>query len=495
MTTRRRLPIGMLIVMVHGIAPGAVDQSQAADIFASPPASVTMSIYDRGFALVEELRRISVTRGENTIQFGQLPVTLDSSSVSFLPLAGARGLTVLEQQFRYDLGPDAGIYRRYLGAGVAVTAAGGAQEGTLSSIQPFTLSKTDGSAVVYPRPEDIQQIHFLDARQRAFLEPTLIWRTLAEQEGPLNIRLSYLARDVQWGASYECVLDPRRQSAYLSARMIIQNRSGGAFPDARIKFITTEKGRIPPVFPDLASPVPVSPASATALRYAYLQPQPDLERVVASAGALRTYELPRPITLDLDRVVMAQLVTAEEVPIRRIFVYDGVRFDRYQRYRRNDWNYGTEFHSIVEMHVEFENRKAHGLGLDLPAGRFRLYQRDDSGAVDLLGEDYFHGAAVDATGHVLLGPARGLEGERERTGYVEVSPLHEYDESFEIRLSNQSSEDVEVRVVEHLYRWPEYEIVRADTEYKEVAPQTIEFRPVLKPGGKRSVHYTVRYRW
>jgi hypothetical protein len=37
--------------------------------------------------------------------------------------------------------------------------------------------------------------------------------------------------------------------------------------------------------------------------------------------------------------------------------------------------------------------------------------------------------------------------------------------------------------------------VRADTEYKQTGPQTVEFRPRLKAGGRRSVHYTVLYRW
>ena len=50
-------------------------------------------------------------------------------------------------------------------------------------------------------------------------------------------------------------------------------------------------------------------------------------------------------------------------------------------------------------------------------------------------------------------------------------------------------------MVEHLYRWVDYEIVKADADYTATAPQTVEFRPVLKPGGKKSIHYTVRYRW
>ena len=103
--------------------------------------------------------------------------------------------------------------------------------------------------------------------------------------------------------------------------------------------------------------------------------------------------------------------------------------------------------------------------------------------------------AAGAFGHVRVGPARGLRGERERTGYSEIRPLHEYEESFEIRLENNTARDVTVRVVEHLYRWKTFEIVRADAEYKEIGEQMIEFRPEVKAGGKRSLHYTVRYSW
>ncbi len=73
--------------------------------------------------------------------------------------------------------------------------------------------------------------------------------------------------------------------------------------------------------------------------------------------------------------------------------------------------------------------------------------------------------------------------------------MHEYEETFEIRLTNLGEEAALVRVVEHLYRGPEFEIVKADSEYTQTGPQTIEFRPELKPGARRALHYTVRYRW
>ena len=274
------------------------------------------------------------------------------------------------------------------------------------------------------------------------------------------------------------------------ARANVCNESGGKFENARVKLVSTEKGSVPPS----ASRAEGAPP-AQALRYSYGAEEAGAERAVASAGALGTYELPRPLTMDPGAALHVQLCMANNVPVSKFYVYDGVRFDRFQRNRRNDWNFGTEFHQTVETHLQFANAKTAGLGMDLPPGRFRLYQQKADASLDLIGEDYLQATPAEATATVLLGPARGIRGERERTGYSEVTPLHEYEESFEIRLENNSAEEIEIRVVEHLYRWNQFEIVKADTDYKATGPQTIEFRPVLKPGGKRTVHYTVRYRW
>jgi hypothetical protein len=208
-----------------------------------------------------------------------------------------------------------------------------------------------------------------------------------------------------------------------------------------------------------------------------------------------TYSLPQGLTIDPGETRYFQFAVQEKLPVTRIYVYDGVKFDRFQRNRRNDWNYGTEYHTAVETHLEFNNTKESGLGEDLPLGYVRVFQQVADGASDYLGEDFIRAANAGQTGHVLLGPARGLQGERERTGYAEVKPLHEYEETFEIRLSNSTDEAAEIRVVERLYRWTEYEIVKADAEYVSTGPQSIEFKPTLKPDGTKVIHYTVRYRW
>jgi len=69
------------------------------------------------------------------------------------------------------------------------------------------------------------------------------------------------------------------------------------------------------------------------------------------------------------------------------------------------------------------------------------------------------------------------------------------EESFEITLRNHKTENIEVRVVEHLYRWVNWEIRTKSDEFKKLDAQKIEFRVPLKPDEERKLLYTVRYTW
>jgi hypothetical protein len=54
---------------------------------------------------------------------------------------------------------------------------------------------------------------------------------------------------------------------------------------------------------------------------------------------------------------------------------------------------------------------------------------------------------------------------------------------------------VEVRVVEHLYRWIEWEIQRESPAFTKTDARTIEFRPAIPPGGEAVVTSTAHDSW
>lgn len=484
----KHLPALSLIAWATvGLIPAGAAESPA-------PRGTTLSIYDSGFALVSELRALNLAGTEDRVVFRSLPAQLDPSSLSVEPVAGGKGFEVQEQRFEDDLASPERLLQRYRNRSVQARMPDGVRQGRLTGGgDGLHLVQPDGTLLAFPALGTISELIFPEAERQAYLEPTLIWQIRAPSEGQQNVRLNYLTQGLRWDCSYDLLLEEGGATARLLARVALRNQAGGTFRDARVKLVLTEQGM--PVAPETGAARPYDPTAQVPQRYAYGAREPQAEPSVASLAAVETYEVPRPVTLADGDVVQVQLAAVERLPVARFYVYDGVRFDRFQRNRRNDWNYGTEFRTTVDTHLEFENTTPNGLGFNLPPGRVNLYRRGDQDLVDLLGRDQMLPVTAGGKGHLRMGPARGLRGERERTGYSEVKPLREYEESFEIRLANDSEETAVIRVVEHLYRWSEYEIVKSDLDYQTVGPQTIEFRPELKPGGRRSIHYTVRYRW
>ena len=96
---------------------------------------------------------------------------------------------------------------------------------------------------------------------------------------------------------------------------------------------------------------------------------------------------------------------------------------------------------------------------------------------------------------LYTGNAFDVVGERRQTNFRLDSNGHWLDESFEIKVRNHKKDPVTVRVVEHLYRWLQWEITANSMENRKTDARTMEFRPVISGGGEAVIRYTVHYTW
>jgi hypothetical protein len=102
---------------------------------------------------------------------------------------------------------------------------------------------------------------------------------------------------------------------------------------------------------------------------------------------------------------------------------------------------------------------------------------------------------ADETVKAYTGNAFDLVGERTRTNFDIDGANAWADESFSIKLSNHKKEAVEIRVVEHLFRWVNWDITEKSDPFVKTNAQEIEFRIPLKPDEVRTVTYKVHYSW
>ena len=163
---------------------------------------------------------------------------------------------------------------------------------------------------------------------------------------------------------------------------------------------------------------------------------------------------------------------------------------------RREGNYGTDCNPKVWAMLEFTNSVAAHLGMPLPKGKVKVYRRDTDGRNEFTGEDALDHTAKDEAVRLYTGNAFDVVGERKQLSFKRDDRSdHWADETFEITLRNHKKEEIEVRVVEHLYRWLNWEITGSTMEYAKTDARAMEFRPKIPAGGQVIINYTVHYTW
>lgn len=128
-------------------------------------------------------------------------------------------------------------------------------------------------------------------------------------------------------------------------------------------------------------------------------------------------------------------------------------------------------------------------------GPVRFYRRDDDGQLEFTGENDIDHTPKDETIRLYTGNAFDLTGERTRTEYRADFNARWIDESFEIKVRNHKTTPGDVRIVEHLYRWTSWDILKNSDQFKKLDSKTIEFKVSVRADGEKTVSYKVHYSW
>ena len=209
-------------------------------------------------------------------------------------------------------------------------------------------------------------------------------------------------------------------------------------------------------------------------------------------GEYRMYKLPEKTTVNNNQIKQIELITAEKVPVKKTYLYDGAKVN-WHRHRSNfDGNWGRDENKKVQVLVEFENRAAANLGIALPAGKCRVYKADSDKSLEFIGEDAVEHTARDEKVTLYIGDAFDVVGERKQTNFRKITD-HLFEEAFEIKLRNHKEEAVTVKVLEKLYRWKGWKVVQKNHDYEQLDSRTIVFPVKLDKDGEVTITYRVRY--
>jgi hypothetical protein len=491
-------------------------------------AGPAITVYNQNFAVVRDTVPLDLKAGTNEVKFTEVTYQLEPDSVILRDPAGKHKLRILEQNYRNDPVSQGLLLSLCEGKTVSFLIKGqNGKEDTVVQgkvirsgyLPPIQQSPRYGQEYYYQQQvreqmgQPIIEVDgklqfalpglplFADLSDKTVLKPTLSWLIETDQPGTFDAELAYVTAGMTWEADYNIVAPETGDVMDLIGWVTIDNRSGKAFENAKIKLMAGDVHKIQP--PD-----------AYAAMGAELGKAREMGPTVTEKAfeEYHLYTLARPTTL-LDRQTkQVEFVRAAGVKSSTIYVYDGAKID-WRRWRgypmeniRQDPSYGTECNPKVWVMREFANSEENHLGMPLPKGRVRFYRQDTDGQLEFTGENTIDHTPKDERVRVYTGNAFDLVGERRRTDFRRddgrgparpgMQPVNNWlTESFEIKVRNHKKEPVEVRVVEHLYRWTNWEITAKSDDYRKIDSQQIEFPITVPADEEKTVTYTVTYTW
>ncbi len=479
--------------------------------------SIEVTVYNENLALVKERRVVNLNKGLNHIRLMEIPAQIDATSVRFYSLKDPQGTFVKEQNYEYDLASDAKLLHRYLDKEIEViTKEGTHYEGTLiAGVRQFIQSNTwwdynrqkqetkseiaysygnlviakdkeKGPISIVQLQDNIREIKLPGLLQELITRPTLAWEIVSDKKGKHEFQINYLTKGMSWRADYTALINPYDTKLDLGAWTTINNHSGATFPQARVKLMAGEIAQLD------------RQRGRQIKGYVYGKgeegPTPETRQVFE----YHLYALDEITDLKNNQTKQIKLLSADGVPVEKFYVYDGVQMtqDRsWYFHRRDQRDYGIQTNKKVMVFLEFINSQNNGLGMPLPKGKIRMYKLDEDKSLEFIGEDEIDHTPGNERVRMRVGGAFDIIGERKQTDFKVIESNHIYDESFEIVVRNHKKEDIEVRVVEHLYRWSDWEMRQTSDSFLKTDSRTIEFRVKVPADGEKKLAYTVRYKW
>ena len=476
---------------------------------------VALTIYNQNFAVARTSIDLDLHPGLNEITTTEVTSRLEPDSVILRDPAGKRIVHILEQNYDAALVNQDWLLGKYEGKTIdfeVMTPQGShIVQGTIiraPSQSPYEYSPqgqilNGGPAQPLIEVNGKMQFQlpgtplFPATTDGLLLKPTLRWQIQSEKSEHFSAELAYITGGLDWDATYNVVVPNSTdvtgdEKADVLGWVTIHNLSGTEFPQARIKLMAGDVAKLQAGVGGGMGRNFLKAADAFEAPQVTQKPFDDFH----------LYDLNRTVTLRDGETKQVQFIDAADVTVHRDYLYDGTAIDQqpYNNFNNGNVNqqrgYGLENgNTKVRIVEQFKNSESNHLGMPLPAGRIRLYRRDADGQMEFTGENTIDHTPRDEVIRVTTGNAFDLVGERRRTNHHLDNGRKFLDESFAIKLRNHKKEAVEIRVVEHLYRWPSWDITEKSQTFAKTDAQIIKFRVEVEPDAEENVTYTVRYGW
>jgi len=442
---------------------------------------LSVTVYNSNIALVRDVRNLSLPSGVFRLKLMDIAATINPATVHFRSLNEPDKLGVLEQNYEYDLLEPAKLLHKYVGKEVTLVRSY-MDNGTTKREEIKATLLADNNGPVWKIGNDIvtggyaESYRFPEVPANLFDRPTLLMSLENSGSRKQEIEASYLAGNLSWNSDYVLTVGREDKAADLDGWVTLVNNSGTAFRNARLQLVAGDLNRIQPTPASMQARDMVMAKAARAEQFAQ-----------ENFSEYHLYTLGRKTSVEDKETKQISLLEGSGVPVEKRFVINGQNF-----YYHNQQNPGSPIKDNVMVYYKFRNEEKSGLGMPMPAGNVRVYQKDSKGNILFVGEDRIDHTPKDEALNIHIGNAFDVISERKQTDYKRID-THLWEMEFEITLRNHKDSPISVEVNEPI--GGDWEMLTSSYKYTKTAAWAAQFNVPVAANGTSLLKYRIRARW
>src|SRR5689334_10389758 len=442
---------------------------------------LNVTVYNSNIALVRDVRNLTLPSGTFRLKFMDIAATVNPATVHFRSLTDPEKLGVIEQNYEYDLLEPAKLLHKYVGKEVTLVRSY-QENGTTKREEIKATLLSDNNGPVWKIGNDIvtgmyaESYRFPEVPANLFERPTLLMSLENSGARKQQIEASYLANNLSWNSDYVLTVARDDKNADLDGWVTVTNNSGTAFHNAHLQLVAGELNRVQPPAPmaaDMAVRAMKSAREAQFLQEAFSE--------------YHLYTLGRKTSVEDKETKQISLLQGSGVPVEKIFVVNGQYY-----YYRNQQAPGAALKDPVMVYYKFKNEEKNGLGIPLPAGNVRVYQKDSKGGILFAGEDRIDHTPKDEQVSIHIGNAFDVVAEHKQTDFKHVD-THTWEFEYEVTLRNHKDIPIVVQVNEPI--GGDWEMLSSTYKFTKTAAFAAQFNVPVAKDGTSVLKYRVRAKW
>lgn len=384
------------------------------------------------------------------IEFMDIALEIEADSVLI------DGLDVLEQSYNSDLISKERLLEKYLGEVITVRNAELDEE---VKIRLLAISENvigelvdTGDIIIDP----VGQLVLPALPSGLLTKPALTWKITAVEQDT-EVKVSYLTQGLEWQASY--VAEISGSQLALMGRVQLTNRSGIDFLESRLKLTAGKVNRY----------MDAHPINTRAGLFANSEKLDSFFEEHSFADH-HSYTIDRPVSILHAQKKQIGFLKIREAAFRKLYK---VEADSKQ----------------AKVIMEFDNTTTNNLGIPLPKGVLKVYEKDHDGEIEFIGENVIRHTAAKQKVSLLIGEAfdivsKSKEKKRDKHGNFEYV-------TYVYKLQNHKSEYVRIEVNHHI---PDriWQMESSTHDYELKQSDELEFRVHIPANKIVEVEFTYK---